>query len=137
MEPCGNSSGSSESLLHPVVSLGDFGKVIQLKVERKLTDHEKLILLAKHFIPPCNYKFPARWVGGRNQHFQQSRLEQHNGLVYSKSEDGGYCKYCVLFASDGPRMTLGFLLNRPLIDSKEQQKCFPTIFVEKNFTGHL
>ena len=47
VQVCGNSSGSSESMLHPVVSSGDFGNpnVIQLKAERILTDHGKLILL--------------------------------------------------------------------------------------------
>ena len=113
-----NSSGSSEPVLHPAVSSGDFGKVVQLKADRKLTDHEKLILLTKHFIPPRNYKFPARFISGRNRHFQQSWLDQHNGLVYSESEDGGYCKYCTLFARDGPTMELGALVNRPLIDFK-------------------
>ena len=113
-----NSSGSSEPVLHPAVSSGDFGKVVQLKADRKLTDHEKLILLTKHFIPPRNYKFPARFISGRNRHFQRSWLDQHNGLVYSESEDGGYCKYCTLFARDGPTMELGALVNRPLIDFK-------------------
>ena len=38
---CGNSSCSSGSTLHLAVSSGRFGKVEQLKAERKLTDHEK------------------------------------------------------------------------------------------------
>lgn len=44
---------------------------------------------------------------------------QHNGLVYSESDDGGYCKYCVLFGKCGPTVKeLGVLVNRPLIDFK-------------------
>ena len=110
---CDNSSE-----LHPAVSSGDFGKVVLLKADRNLTDHEKFTLLTKHFIPPRSYKFPARPVSGRNRHFQQNWLDQYDGLVYSESEDGGYCKYCVLFARDGPTMELGVLVNRPLIDFK-------------------
>ena len=88
---CSNSpvSESSEPVLHPAVSSGNFGKVVQLKASRELTDYEKLTLLTKHFVPPRSYKFPARFIGGRNRHFQQSWLDQHNGLAYSESEDGG------------------------------------------------
>ena len=96
-------------VVHPAVGSGDFGKVVQLKASIKLTDHENLYLLTKHFIPPQNFKFPAHFVSGRNRHFQQSWLDQNNGLVYSESEDVGYCKYCVLFARDGPTMELGVL----------------------------
>ena len=110
----GESSGSS--VLHPAISSGDFGKVLPLKANRKLTEHEKFILLTKHFIPPRSYKFPVRFVSGRDRCFQHSWLAQYNGLVYSESEDGGFCKYCVLFAVDGPAMELGILVNRPLID---------------------
>ena len=41
--------------LHPAVTSGDFGKVIQLKALRKLTDNEKLVLLKQHFVPSHNY----------------------------------------------------------------------------------
>ena len=125
--------GSNEPVLHPAVSSGDFGKVVQLKARRKVTDHEKLFLLTKHFIPPHNYKFPARFVSGHNRHFQQSWLDQHNGLVYSESEDGGYCKYCVLFAQDGPGMELGVLVNRPLIDYKRASEKLCDHFRHKQF----
>ena len=72
--------------------------------------------MKSHFVPPCNYKFLTRNVGGRGRCFQHSWLEKHNGLVYSELQDGGYCKYCVLFARDGLNITLGALVNRPLID---------------------
>ena len=102
----------------PISSSGDFGQVVQLKTVRKLYDHEKYTLLTTHFVPPRNYKFPTRNVGGRDRCFQYSWLEKHNGLVYSESQDGGYCKFCVLFARDGPKIKLGTLVNRPLIDFK-------------------
>ena len=133
VQPSGSSSCSSESTLHPSVSSGDFGKVVELKAERKLTNHEKQILLANHFVPPRKYKFPARFVGGRIRHFQHSWLEQHNGLVYSESEDGGYCKHCVLFASDGPTMKLGVLVNKPLVDFKRATEKLSEHFHGKKF----
>ena len=73
----------SVEVVHSAISSGDFGQVAELKTERKLTDHEKLTLLAAHFVPPRNYKFPTRNVGGRGRCFQHSWLEKHNGLVYS------------------------------------------------------
>lgn len=89
--------------LHPAESLGDFGKVVQLKVQRELSDQEKLYLLKHHFVPSKGYSFPAHIFSHRQRqrqrHFQQSWLERYNGLVYSESEDGGYCKFCVLFAT--------------------------------------
>ena len=110
----------SVGAMHSAISSGDFGQVAQLKAKRQLTDHEKLTLLSTHFVAPRNYKFPTRNVGGRGRCFQHSWLKKHNGLVYSESQDGGYCKYCVLFARDGLNITLGALVNRPLIDSTEK-----------------
>ena len=61
--------------LDPAVCSGDFGQVVLLKARRNLTDHEKFMLLTKHFVPPHSYKFPAHFVSGRNRHFQHSWLE--------------------------------------------------------------
>jgi len=47
-------------------------------------------------------------------------LDKYNGLVYSKSVDGGYCKFCVLFAqSDIKGQQLSTLVNRPLTNFKK------------------
>ena len=131
---CSRSSpGSSDPVLHSAVGSGDFGKVVQLKAYQKLTDHEKLILLTKHFIPRRNYKFPPRLVSGRNRHFQQSWLDQYNGLVYSETENGRFCKYCVLFATESPSMELGVFVNRPLIDFKRATEKLSDHFRRKKF----
>ena len=95
-------------------------RVVQLKALRKLTDNEKLVLLKQHFVPSRNYKFPTRSFHGHCRHFQQRWLEQYNGLVYSESEDGGYCKFCVLFGKCGPTAKeLGVLVNRPLTNFRK------------------
>ena len=80
---------STEAMDSVTSCLGDFGKVALLKAKRNLTDHEKFTLLSTHFVPPPNYQFPTRNVGGRGRCFQHSWLEKHNGLVYSESQDGG------------------------------------------------
>ena len=124
---------SIEAVHSPISSSGDFGQVVQLKTVRKLYDHEKYTLLTTHFVPPRNYKFPTRNVGGRDRCFQYSWLEKHNGLVYSESQDGGYCKFCVLFARDGPKIKLGTLVNRPLIDFKRATEKLADHFFSKKF----
>ena len=107
--------------IHPAaISSGDFGQVVQLKSERDLTDNEKLFLLRHHFVPSKNYQFPAKVISGRTRHFQSSWLDQYNGLVYSELEDGGYCKFCVLFGKCGPSVKeLGVLVNRPFTNFKK------------------
>ena len=62
-------TSTSEVQLSPVGS-GDFGNVIQHKVH--LTDHQKLMLLKKHFVPASDYKFPTRVINGIQRYFQHS-----------------------------------------------------------------
>ena len=72
--PTSHSSSESSRCMQPLneeeaICSGDLGKVVVLKMSRKLTDHETFLLLANHFIPPQNYKFPPRLVGGLNRQF--------------------------------------------------------------------
>lgn len=77
-------------------------------------------LLKHHFVPSMNYHFPSRVINQRQRHFQNSWLDKYAGLVYSKSEDGGYCKYCVLFGRcESSVKELGVLVNRPLTNFKK------------------
>ena len=76
-------------------------------------------MLKNHFVPSHKYKFPVHSIDGHSRHFQRSWLEQYKGLVYSESEDGGYCKFCVLFGKCGPTMKeFGNLVSKPLVDFK-------------------
>ena len=113
-------SENDEPALHPAVSSGDFGQVVQLKAQRNLTDKEKFFLLKHHFVPTKGHQFPARVFSQRQRHFQSSWLDKYNGLVYSESEDGGYCKFCVLFARcEASVKELGVLVIRPLTNFKK------------------
>ena len=89
-----------ETALHPAVLSGDLGRVVELKRECPLTKHEKYHVLTKHFIPSASYRFPAVQFGKQKRSFQHSWLNLYNGLVYSEKENGGYCKFCVLFSKD-------------------------------------
>ena len=46
--------------------------------------------------------------------FQVSWLKTYPWLVYSESEDGGYCKCCVLFAHLASNITTGTLVKLPM-----------------------
>jgi len=110
--------GPSSETSHDDICLGDFGKVVKLKSERSLTDHEKYTLLKNHFIPTSNFKFPPRIFNGYTRHFQLAWLKRYDGLTYSVSEDGGFCKYCVLFGKSTTGKELGILVNTPLTNFK-------------------
>ena len=106
--------------MHPAVSSGDFGQVVWLKAQRNITDSEKFYLLKHHFVPRKGYKFPSRTFSGQQRLFQSSWLDRYSGLVYSELEDGGYCKFCVLFATCEPSVReLGVLVTRPLTNFKK------------------
>ena len=106
--------------MHPAILSGDFGRVVGLKAQRKVTDSEKFFLLKHHVVPRKGNQFPSRTFSGRQRHFQSSWLDKYSGLVYSESEYGGYCKFCVLFATCEPSVReLGVLVTRPLTNFKK------------------
>ena len=84
------------------VMSGDPANVLSVVKKRPLTDQETMYLLEDSFNSHPRYKFPSRFISGSIRHFQRSWLDKYNGLVYSESTDGGYCKYCILFGTCGP-----------------------------------
>ena len=46
--------------------------------------------------------------------FQNSWLEQYKWLVYSPSEQGGFCKYCALFPPTTSQIKTGVLVSIPM-----------------------
>ncbi len=79
--------GTPQPPSNTAVNSGDFGKVVQqLKSNRILTENEKFFLLTNHFVPPRNFNFPCRLIGGVSRHFQWNWLGKFNGLVYSEYE---------------------------------------------------
>lgn len=85
-----------------------------------LSDYEKDYLLKNPFVPCSDYKFPVRSISGISRLFQYNWLSKYNGLVFSESENGGFCKFCMLFAEYGPTMKeFGVLVNRPFTNFKK------------------
>ena len=76
-----------------------------------LSQGQKYKLLIDHFIPSKKYKFPKKFDHGCNRSFQLKWLDKYSWLVYSKELDGGFCKFCALFAKD--RNRCGVLVNKP------------------------
>ena len=77
---------------------------------KRLPDATKLQLLQDHFHPHSSYSFPKTDMNGCRRSFRHQWLSQFSWLVYSESQDGGYCLPCVLFAVPGK---LGQLVNTP------------------------
>ena len=110
-------ASDAQDTLHPAVSSGDFQA---LKQERYLTDREKYFLMKHSFVPSPGYSFPSRIISGSVRHFQHRWLTSYNGLVYSESADGGFCKFCVLFAKCTSTMKeLGIFVSKPFTNFKK------------------
>lgn len=62
------------------------------------TDADKEDILKNLWVPDKHFDFPGTKFGDRMRKFNHSWLETFTWLVYSKSEDGAYCKYCFLFS---------------------------------------
>ena len=120
--------------LHPAVSSGDLSLVQALKQGRCLTDKERHYLMEHSFVPHTGYNFPSRTISGSVRHFQHRWLTKYNGLVYSESTDGGFCKFCVLFARCTPTVKeLGVLVTKPLTNFKKAVEKLDEHFHGKKF----
>ena len=116
------------------VRSGDLAKIVHLKGQRPLTNQEKMYILEHCFVPRTGYNFPNRIINGCKRQFHHKWLEKYNGLAYSESADGGYCKYCVLFARCGPTVVqLGVLVNKPLTNFKKATEKLDKHFFECQF----
>ena len=116
------------------VKSGDLASIVNLKEQRPLTDQDKLYALDNNFMPHSRYNFPSRTINGCKRHFQSKWLSTYNGLVYSESTNGGYCKYCVLFARCSPNMTqLEVFVSKPFTNFKKATEKLNQHFFEKQF----
>lgn len=60
----------------------------------------------------------------KNLRFQHTWLEKYPWLVYSKKDDGAYCRHCVVFAKHGGvgNQSLGHLVRTPFRNYKNALK---------------
>jgi len=116
-------SNSTESGNQSVVSSAKFWEACTIILRTQLNDQQKYFLLKKHFVPSCNYEFPTREMNKLQCHFQYSWLKRYPGLVYSESQNGGYHKYCFLFAKCEPSVKdLSVFVNSPFTNFKRASK---------------
>ena len=96
-----NSSASPcEFSTEVVSSFDDVGILLERQgVTLRLSSEDKVRVLQERFIPTDTYPFPKVAMNGRNRSFRCSWLQTYQWLVYSKSQDGGYCLPCVLIAT--------------------------------------
>ena len=100
-----------------------------MKTQVHLTDHQTFYLLQKHFVPSFNYKFPTCLLSNIPRYFHYSWLKSNPGLVYSESETGGYCKYCVQFGRCEPRIKeLSVFVNKPFTNFKKASELLGSHF---------
>lgn len=100
--------------------INDFSDVGVFK-RAEINEADKIPLLKSHFHPDRTFKFPVRQHKQRNLKFNYSWLDQLKWLVYSKSQNGGYCLPCVLFAHNpgGRGCHFGALIERPFTDFRK------------------
>ncbi|KAL4721576.1 hypothetical protein ACJJTC_009941, partial [Scirpophaga incertulas] len=89
-------------------------------LDPQLDNVSKLNMLENIWKPPNNFNFPLHEHGGHKRRFQASWMSTYEWLSYSKSLEGGFCKYCVLFKrtdskiGKGNHQIPGRLINSPL-----------------------
>jgi hypothetical protein len=74
---------------------------VGLCVDKELTDEEKFNFCKNAWSLVASYKFPVLKQGNQNRSFQLDWLRRYHWLTYSELKEGGFCKFCVLFAPTG------------------------------------
>nr|CAI5819663.1 unnamed protein product [Callosobruchus analis] len=82
---------------------------------KAIRNEDKIELLEKFLVAPENFLFPLKKQRQHLRKFNFIWLREHTWLRYSKIEDGVFCKYCILFASNfagrSGNQTLGHFVN--------------------------
>jgi hypothetical protein len=103
---CTSRSSIHDSLSSSVTgaaSVADIGLAVD---ERHKLSCDKLFeFLTSTWVPEHAYQFPVGVEGNQTRKFQRQWLVDYDWLAYSKLKEGAFCKYCVLFASDGAGAT--------------------------------
>ena len=123
--------------LSVAVKSGDLASIVNLKEQLHLTDQEKFYVLDHSFMPHSGYNCPSHTINECKRHLQRRWLSTYNGFVYSESTNGGYCKYCVLFARCSPKVPeLGVFVSKPFTDFKKAKSRI-SISLKSSFINQL
>ena len=103
-----NSDGKTEFLTETEVC--DIDQMLSLQNALNLSDHQKYLILNKHF-PPLNdrIEYPHKVIHGCNRSCKFDYMLDN--FVYSKAKDRVYCIYCALFLTEEKRNNLNFFVN--------------------------
>lgn len=89
-------------------------------------DETRRRLLSNPWMPDCYYPFPS--VGSRKLKFQPKWQQRYSWLLYSKCQEGAFCKVCVLFGHEssgkGGHQKLGALVRLPFTRWKNALEAF-------------
>ena len=116
------SAQSSGDVLATNFLTNDIGTVI--KCTEKLSDEQKCyLLLTNAFVPHTDFNYPYVFRKNRGNEEKRFLRKEHfdrvKCLTFSKSQNGLFCRNCVLFASNsigkGGSMTLGSLVKSPYV----------------------
>lgn len=110
----------SERSCHNEANKLDIGLYVGVAIDNNL----RFKLLTSCWIPQKDYTFPVVQQGSTNRRFKASYLDTFKPwLAWSHVQEGAFCRYCVLFATDGAgkgaHQALGILVLRPLIKLKD------------------
>ncbi|KAL4082892.1 hypothetical protein QTP88_029546 [Uroleucon formosanum] len=91
-------SQQSEVDMHVPKSTNMNAYDIGLCIDKQLTNEEKFVYLKNTWTPAVGYAFPIYKYGNQNRQFQLDWLRRFQWLSYSQLKNGGFCKFCILFA---------------------------------------
>lgn len=80
----------------------------------QIGDSERRVIVEEPWNPDSTFKFPSS--GPRNLKFNYQWLSRWKWLLYSKAEDGAFCRYCAAFSVSGAgrgHQALGVLVKKP------------------------
>lgn len=86
------------------VNYYDVHNIVTVSCNSNPNEEEKIHYLNNFWKPTANFPFPSTSIGNEKvkRRCNYSWLLDYPWLVYSKSKNGVYCKYCCLFATECP-----------------------------------
>lgn len=101
----------------------DIGVLIKSGHLRTIDDSAKLKVI--RLTPDEKFHYPVKYMHGCNRRFKPEWAKKHPWLHYSQTDDGAYCKACVLFApADVKQQKLGILVAKPFCVWTKQSSSF-------------
>ena len=91
------------------------GQILSSQNASNLSDHQKYLVLNKHFRPLNDQmKYPQKVLHGCNRICKSDYLSDN--FVYSKTKDEIYCIYSTLFLTEEKRISLKSFVNEGYLD---------------------